>query len=188
MRINLKDKNLLLLHKGTITPPLIELILESLEQSVTNLEPDRKVRRKLTNVFIEAFQNIGFHGVKDHDHSNSDMIIVISRDGYYKLGTTNLIVNSEIAIIKKIIDEINLMDAEQLRERYRDLLQNNELSEKGTAGLGFVDIARKTGQRMYYDFKPVDENYSYFYFETRILKEYADTDEKPKRRMSSADN
>jgi hypothetical protein len=89
MKINLKDKNLLLLHKGSITPQLIELILESLEQSVTNLEEDRKVRRKLTNVFIEAFQNIGFHGVKDHEHSNADMIIVISREKYYKLGTTH---------------------------------------------------------------------------------------------------
>jgi hypothetical protein len=82
------------------------------------------------------------------------------------------------------IDEVNGLDAEQLRERYRELLENNELSEKGTAGLGFIDISRKTGQKMFYKFESVDDLYSHFYFETRVMKEYPETSEKTSRRMS----
>lgn len=173
MNINLRDGNLLLLHKGVITPDLINLVVEALEQSVTNLEPDKKVRRKLTNVFIEVFQNIGYHGVKHPSFLNSDLVIVIKRPDYYKVGTSNIIEQDKVEVIKSTIDKVNNMNPEELREYYKLVLENNDMSDKGTAGLGFVDVARKTGQRLYYEFLPVDDLHSHFYFETRVLTDYS---------------
>ena len=37
------------------------------------------------------------------------------------------------------------------------MLNNNQFSPKGGGGLGFVDLARKSGQKLHYDFKPVDD-------------------------------
>lgn len=185
MNINLKSNQLLFLHKGSITKELIELVVESLEQSVTNLEKDRKVRRKITNVFIEVFQNIGYHGIKDPEFSSSDMIIVISLPKSYKIGSTNLIRKDQKEFIRTKIDEINAMSPEELREQYKHALSNNEMSDKGTAGLGFIDIARKSGQQLYCEFEDVNDKYVYFYFETRVLKSDA-ADEKPERKSASA--
>ncbi|WP_258103721.1 SiaB family protein kinase [Marinoscillum sp. MHG1-6] len=181
MRLNLRDSNLLLIHKGIITPDLINMIIESLEHSVTNLEKDRKVRRKLTNVFIEIFQNVGYHGVKHPDFMNSDMVIVIKRPEYYKIGSNNIIEKSKVEGLKSILDKINGMDAEELREYYKHCLENKDFSEKGTAGLGFIDVARKTTQKLYYDFEDLDADHAYFYFETRVLTDYS-TEEKTKEK------
>ena len=174
MNINLRSDKLLFVHKGTITKELIELVVEALEQSVTNLEEDRKVRRKITNVFIEVFQNIGFHGAKDPEFSSSDMVIVISMPNHYKIGTTNLVELKDVEKIKSAIDEINDSTQDELREKYKLALSTNEVSDKGTAGLGFIDIARKSEQKLYYEFEEVSDKYAFFYFETHILKNYAD--------------
>lgn len=184
MNINLKSDKLLFLHKGKITKELIELVVESLEQSVTNLEKDRTVRRKITNVFIEVFQNIGYHGIKDPEFSSSDMIIVISMPDFYKIGTTNLIRKDQKEKIKTKIDKINSLSPEELREQYKYALSHGEMSDKGTAGLGFIDIARKSGQKLYCEFEDVNDQYCFFYFETRIVKNLSPTDKVKKKSAS----
>ena len=187
MNLNLKSDQILFLHKGTITKELIELVVEALEQSGTNLESDRKVRRKITNVFIEVFQNIGYHGIKSPDFSSSDMVIVLSLEKYYKIGTRNLIKKDTKDIIQKKLSMINGMDDEQLREEYKKALSSNEMSDKGTAGLGFIDIARKSGEKLYCEFEDADDDHVFFYFETRIAKDQS-TGTKSSRRSASVEN
>ena len=54
---------------------------------------------------------------------------------------------------------------------YKELIKSSELSDKGGAGLGFVDIARKSGHKLEFDFEKVNEEYSFFSFKTKISKE-----------------
>jgi hypothetical protein len=62
------------------------------------------------------------------------------------------------------------MTAEELYEWYLLQLQTGQYTNKGTAGLGFIDIARKSGHALGFGFKHVSENYSEFSFEIRIDK------------------
>jgi hypothetical protein len=39
---------------------------------------------------------------------------------------------------------------------------------KGGGGLGMIDIARKTGQKLNFDFAPVDDKYSFFSLNIKI--------------------
>lgn len=186
MNLNLRSDKILFLHKGSITRELIELVVEGLEQSVTNLEKDRKVRRKITNVFIEVFQNIGFHGIKDPEFSSSDMVIVLSLPNYYKIGTTNLMLKENRPIIEDKINFINRMSEDELRDAYKEALSNNEFSDKGTAGLGMLDIARKSGQKLYCEFEDANEKYCFFHFETKITKGVVNGDKESNKKTSAS--
>lgn len=170
MKLDLNDPRLLLLYKGNVTPQLIEWIIESLEQSVTNLEDDRKVKKKLTNVFVEAFQNVGNHSAKSPENTSADIVLVFSADDYYKITTQNLITREGAAKLSDKIDKINGYDADQLRDEYKKSLVETGFSDKGTAGLGFIDIARKTGQKLLYKMKPFNDELMYFTFEARVPK------------------
>ena len=44
------------------------------------------------------------------------------------------------------------------------------LTHKGGAGLGFVDMARKSGQKLHFDFEPIDEHFSFFSLKTIISR------------------
>jgi hypothetical protein len=170
MKLDLNDPRLLLLYKGNVTPQLIEWIIESLEQSVTNLEDDRKVKKKLTNVFVEAFQNVGNHSAKTSELTSADIILVISMDSFYKVTTQNLVRKSDSVKLSEKIDLVNDYDEDQLREEYKRSLTETGFSDKGTAGLGFLDIARKTGQKLLYKLQPFNDELDFFTFEARIMK------------------
>jgi len=48
------------------------------------------------------------------------------------------------------------------------VLNNGEMSDKGGGGLGMIDIARKTGEKLNYNFMPVDDSYSFFSLNIKI--------------------
>ena len=43
-----------------------------------------------------------------------------------------------------------------------------ELSSKGGAGLGLIDIAKKTGNKFEYHFLPIDDNFSFFILISKV--------------------
>jgi hypothetical protein len=167
---NLYDPNILMIHKGNITFEMISLIIDSLEESVSNLEEDKKVRKKLTNTLIESLQNLGHHAEKAAIGSNSELIMILSQKNHYKVVTGNLVENAQVGQLREMIESINSMNRKQLREHYKRLISKGDFSSKGTAGLGFVDMARKTGQKLIYRFYTMDDQFSYFSCEVKVKK------------------
>jgi hypothetical protein len=70
--------------------------------------------------------------------------------------------NSSIEHLREKIEKMNAMTPEQLRAYYQEMLSVAELSEKGGAGLGILDMARKSRMPLEYEFIPIDDNYSFF--------------------------
>ena len=65
-------------------------------------------------------------------------------------------------ILKVKLDEINNLEANEIRNVYRQMLSMSEFSNKGGAGLGLIEMAKKTGNKLDYDFVPLDDDFSYF--------------------------
>jgi hypothetical protein len=51
---------------------------------------------------------------------------------------------------------------------YKQIMRNDDVSEKGGAGLGLVDMARKSGDQLSYQFDTIDKKLSFFSFKTVI--------------------
>ena len=66
------------------------------------------------------------------------------------------------------IDEVNAMSSEELKSKYRETLDHGQVSAKGGAGLGIIDIARKSGNKLEYDFKQVNEKYCFFSLSVKV--------------------
>ena len=66
------------------------------------------------------------------------------------------------------IDKINSMSKEELKDMYKFILNHQRLSEKGGGGLGLVDIARKTGNRLDYTFEKYNDTYYFFNLDVYI--------------------
>lgn len=86
----------------------------------------------------------------------------------YTVTTGNAVDNSKIEDIKSMLETINSMDKEELNEMYKKQIKEGRLSEKGGAGLGFIDIKRKTGKRLEYHFLPIDDDISFFLLTSTI--------------------
>ena len=71
--------------------------------------------------------------------------------------------NSSIPALEKQINTINSFDDEKaLKAYYLEHLENNTMSEKGGAGLGFITIGMKSGNKLKVDFKKINDQFSLF--------------------------
>lgn len=164
----LSQGDVLLAYKGSITSELINEILEAVEEKLVKVNESGKTRKKLYNVLVESLQNLFHHIEETHDNIEEELepkfgILVIERDkDQYKVITGNFIRNKKINFLKEKIDKINSMSKDELKDMYKFILNHQKISAKGGGGLGLVDIARKTGKDMMYEFFPYNEEYSFF--------------------------
>jgi hypothetical protein len=81
-----------------------------------------------------------------------------------------VIENTKIEELTNILNHINTLDKEGLKELYKTQMREGRLSEKGGAGLGFIDIARKTGRKLDFHFLPIDEENHFFVLTSTISR------------------
>ena len=94
---------------------------------------------------------------------------MIGRDeNEYYIYTGNFIEYNEVDALNEKLTKINNLDEVGLKNLYKEMLQNSRLSDRGGAGLGLVDIARKSGSKLYFDFNPVDGTRWFYSLQVKI--------------------
>ena len=173
---NIYDTNIILMYKGDVTFDLITSIIDTLEERIGELESNRIINKKFYGTATECIQNLYHHMDEVSDDSNqistydskSGLLLVTAREKYFNIMTGNFIPNEKIDEIKSKLDEINTLEKDELKKLYKEILYTSGFSNKGTAGLGFVEIARKTGQKLSYEFQEINNDFSYFTFQIRV--------------------
>ena len=164
----MEDDNIILSFKGVFTADLLTSILNILESKMVDLDISPKKKRRVFNVLVECFQNLYHHietiGQDQEiiDHQKTALIMVKHENGSFMVRTGNFIAKKAMGELASRLDEVNNLDADGLRNLYRATLQNQERTDKGTAGLGFIDIARKSKNKLEYDFIDVNEKTGFF--------------------------
>jgi len=162
----MEQNNIMLSFKGDITSDLLSSILQIMEAKMENLEEEPKVKKKVYNVLVECLQNLYHHmdelAPNQEDKVRSAIFMIGKIDGQYNIITGNYIKNENISNLKKILEDINELNKDELKEYYKEVLNNGEMSAKGGGGLGMIDIARKTGGKLNFYFIPIDDKYSFF--------------------------
>lgn len=164
----LNGGDVLMAFKGSISSELISNVLEVVESRMDEYSESSKVRKKVYNVLVESLQNL-YHHIEvlpeDMQQAFDDKfgILVVSRqDERYKISTGNFIGRDKVDVLRNKIDKINSMTRDELKDMYKFILNHQRLSDKGGGGLGLVDIARKTGNRLDYTFEKFNDSYYFF--------------------------
>jgi len=168
----MERNHILLSFKGDITSELLTSILQIMESKLENLQEEPKVKKKVYNVLVECLQNLYHHmdevDLSQTDKTRSAIFMIGKLESRYTIITGNYIRKENVAGLDARLQEINTMTQEQLKEYYKKVLANGEMSAKGGGGLGMIDIARKTGEKLNYTFMPVDDKYSFFSLNIKI--------------------
>lgn len=157
-------------YRGLFTRAVTDGFI-SFAQSIFDLtDVSRKMKKRVFYILVECVQNITRHQeIPDEDPPESDGIFFIqSIDELYNISQGNLIVNEHIDSLKEKLDNINKLDKDELKAYYQTVLRETVISSKGGAGLGLIEIARKSGHKIRFKFDPVDNKYSYFFMDTLI--------------------
>ena len=164
----LNGGDVLMAFKGNISSELISNVLEVVESKMDEFNDSSKICKKVYNVLVESLQNLYHHievlPEKMYEEYGAKFgILVVNRlEDRYKISTGNFISQDKVDVLRNKIDKINSMGKEELKDMYKFILNHQRLSEKGGGGLGLVDIARKTGNKLEYTFEKYDDIYYFF--------------------------
>ena len=166
----MQKDNLNYIYRGVFTAKITDNILALAESNLVKKEDPRALKRKVYNVMVEGLQNVTKHQADiDEDVENNNGVFVLKKEyAKYFITTGNLIENENISGLKAQIEQVNKLDKDELKAYHRQVLVDGKISSKGGAGLGLIDMARKSGNKLLYAFEQVDEKYSYFYLHTEI--------------------
>ncbi len=171
----MERNNIMLSFKGDITSELLTSILQIMESKLDNMQEEPKIKKKVYNVLVECLQNLYHHMDEQQTTDNTNRIraaifMIGKVDSQYNIITGNYIQNPNVAGLKSRLDHINTLSKEELKDYYKQVLDNGMMSDKGGGGLGMIDIARKTGQKLNYNFMPVDDALSFFTLNIKIAQ------------------
>ncbi len=158
------------IFRGIFSSNLTGRVLNLTESNVEQINETSKIKKRVFSLLVESLQNITKHqAVKDPDDINNLGCFIIQRiDSIYYFTSGNLIKEDEIDHLESKLKKVNSLEGDKLKSYYKEILLGGKFSEKGGAGLGLIDMARKSGHKLIYRFQPIIPNLSYFYLQTKL--------------------
>ena len=155
-------------YKGEITSDRINVVLEEIEQRLSDASTDLKIKKKIYNIMVESLQNL-FHHSEDVPEElirtlgkRYGMIVIKKQSDSFRLSVGNFVASDKVKLLTEKVEKINSLSTDELKEMYKFILNYQKLSSKGGGGLGLIDIARKSDEKLGYMFHQYNEKY-YFY-------------------------
>ncbi len=161
----MEQENILLSFKGVVTSDLLTSVLQIMESKLNYMDEEKRIKKRVFHVLVECIQNLYHHA---EDTENIAMLVISKEKSNFIIKTGNYIDVESSESLSLKLDKINKLDKDGLKQFYLESLSDGNLSQKGTAGLGFIDIARKSGNKLNYEFIPVNEKYHFFSLEIKI--------------------
>ena len=127
------------------------------------------VKKRVFFLMNECYQNIIRHSdisdAKARGIQMPMMFLVRNINEAFYIGSSNLIENKIKESLTAKFDSVNSYSVEELEEVYKHSLMNNSLSAKGGAGIGLIEMARKTNYPLEFAFDEVGSDFSMFHMQ-----------------------
>lgn len=149
--------------RGNFNASITDNILFLTEGNLLGLD-NPKVAKKVYYLMVEGLQNITRHQYYTHfgEAYEGGLFIINRREKAYSITYGNWVSEDVRALLEEKLQVIVTMDTAMLKEYYLEILSNSGFSSKGGAGLGLVDMARKSSGKLSYHFEPVGNGYFYY--------------------------
>jgi hypothetical protein len=160
-------------YKGNLDPQLTERILDLAETNMNITGESSKTQKRVFFIMVESLQNITRHqdNKKEAEEATQSFFVMQNTGKEYQISSGNVIESSKVEEVKGKLEKVNSLGQDELKEYFKEVLSTTGISEKGGAGLGLIEMARRSGNKLAFDFRTVNEAMSYFYFQVLISQE-----------------
>ncbi|MDX1961263.1 MAG: SiaB family protein kinase [Leptospiraceae bacterium] len=157
-----KESKVIFSFKGRFSQ---EILTELGSMIRTSLQAESKIK-KIFGVFVELSQNILYYSEeRDVGPTGDDGgvgIVLFKEIGEgYILGSGNLVKTERAKTIQEKISHVNSLDKDKLREFYQKQLRQDRPEDSKGAGVGLIDIARKSDGQLGFHISEVDSIFSF---------------------------
>jgi len=164
----LDEEGIIFSFSGTISQAILSSIGETIESEFEYIDVQKKTILSIFAVFTEQMQNIMSYSKERRLHAPnrhaSPGICVVGKDDHnrYYVHSANIIDATDEEKIATKIDYINTLDHDALRAYYRTLRRSGKDVHNRGAGLGFIEMAKKSTLPLEYHITKLDDTQSFF--------------------------
>ena len=159
----MSEEKILLTYLGDITPEITNALLKAIKYDSGGFSGEVAVKKKVYKIIVECLENIyRYSNVLEKKLRPAIFLLGKQTDCYYII-TGNYIYNSDVDALRNKLAMVNGMDKDSIKKIYRETIAKS-ISRKENEGssLGIIDIALKSGQKLEYQFIPVEDNVSFY--------------------------
>jgi microcompartment protein CcmK/EutM len=170
------QEGIFLCYSGPTSHDVLVSTGNSLRQYLEENSVDKKRYYCIFSVYVELFENIIRYGVDCFGENLCQkrcrcpygIITVGMNNDHFTIKSGNIIALEQKDKLKKYLNTIKAMDPQILRDYYRDKRKQTTASDCKGAGLGFIEIIRKSSQPITFSFDYIDDYFLFFSMTTVI--------------------
>ena len=166
------------IYYGDFSDQINDALIPLAEVVIGHSNVDMKIRKRAFYIFVECIQNVNRHHYKEKRLKTfpREIFSIRQKNERFNIAFGNVLDSSFVGDLKSKIDMLNQTSVEDLNIEYKKILRDTILSKLGGAGLGLIEVARKSGNKIQYSFEPLDDKRSYFSMETNVNEPDSDKD------------
>ena len=175
----LSDHNISVIYSGPIWASGIDGMAEMLLKRLEFEEIPMSASQSVFSIFVEQMNNMLMYSAQKSDReelakSNGKKVsigvfILGIQDDEYFIQTGNAVTPYSAEILKTRIDHLNTLDKKEMRQYYKQQMKSeNDNPESKGAGIGLIEIARRSTTPIEYHMEPYDGDLQYFTMYIRI--------------------
>lgn len=165
MRMNMRENRVIMAYNGAISDELMVTLADLLKRRLLN-QSDPKRSKLVFSVFMEAVQNLIWHGL-DRE-SPAGMIMITEEDDGICVVCGNRVARSMATGLLERLEQLQTADKDTLRQLYREGMSRASEHEGPGAGLGLLEIARRASGPISFAFVDVDAENADFVLAAKI--------------------
>ncbi len=169
---NSMDKEgIILSYNGPINQDIIEGLSSVVKEKLKFENLSMTTTMKIFSVFIEQVQNILFYSVNPNGSSNSSedktlkngvTIIGKTIDNHFFILSGNEVAEHQKVRLESKLEKINGLDKDALQKLYKEARKVESAEFSKGAGLGFLEMARKSSKPIEYSFRKIENDCFFF--------------------------
>lgn len=175
---DLSQDDLIFAYTGSVSDSITHKIIELTQYNIDSAGNFVRLKNKISFLMAECYQNVARHGKytveSDNLYEHHGAFYVRSIGDTFNIASANTVNRDSIPTIKEKLDKVNSLSSDELRLLQKEVLAKGKLSDRGGAGLGIIEMARRTGQKISYEFEALDDNVSLFFIQLNIRSQSED--------------
>lgn len=166
LREHFNRSRILLCFNGPISRSLIEEIGNALKNYLQADQAHPSAAMDVFGAYIEMTQNIRHYASqRGYDEQDGSATVVVARDneGHYLVQAGNLVEEADGKALLDTVGQLASLDKAALKNAYKEQLRKPRPEGAATgAGLGLIDIARKSARPLQADLAPTRDHRCFF--------------------------
>ncbi len=167
------ENGISIVYLGGFHHQITKMFARMAEDDMGRMDEEKSTIRKVYSVMVETLQNITKHSdeIIDKFHIGKGLFMIGKKDDIYYVITANKVTAQKKKYLEETIKQVNGANRDELKMMFKQQITEGCVSEKGGAGLGLIEIAKRTRNKLVYQFLPLDEKNEFFILKAEINSE-----------------